>query len=77
MILGRSGEVWRDVGGGCGEVWRDVARCGEMWNVVRGWPVTHLVLDYVAVILDFVKFFVILGKNAFLEIFDRFSIDFR
>ena len=65
-------------------MWRDVATSGEMWNVARGWPVPHLVLDYVAAILDFVQFLVILVKNArkcifddFRWSFDRFSIEFQ
>ena len=33
---------------GSGEIWRDVARFGEIWEVVPGWPVPHSVWDYAA-----------------------------
>ena len=65
-------------------IWRDLVKFGEMWEFAPGWPVPHLVLDYVAAILDFVDFFVILVKNIrkcifgdFSQIFNRFSIDVR
>ena len=45
-------------------IWRDLVKFGEMWEFAPGWPVPHLVLDYVVAILDFVNFFVILVKNA-------------
>ena len=63
--------------GGSGEICRDVARFGEIWEVVPGWPVPHLVWDYPTAILGFVVFLVIFIKNVRKYIFDRFSIDFR
>ena len=84
--LARCGDIWGDIGeiwgnvARSGEMWGDLARCGEMWDVARGWPVPHLVLDYVAAILDFVQLFIILVTNARKCAFggvDRFSIDFR
>ena len=53
-----------------------------MWEFVPGWPVPHLVWDYAAAILDFVKFFKIFVKHVrkciFVYVpsmFDRCSID--
>ena len=63
--------------GGFRRIWRDLARCGEIWEVVPGWPVPHPEWDYAAAILDFVQFFVISVKNVRKCMFDRFSIDFR
>ena len=57
------GEIWGDLARS-GEIWRDLVKFGEMWEFVPGWPVPHLVWDYAATILDFVKFFVIFVKNA-------------
>ena len=50
--------------GGVRWIWRDLARSGEMWDFVPGWPLPQLVWDYTATILDFVSFFAMFVENV-------------